>query len=404
MKHNNLSNPGPTPAYGGSMVATRPHVAAHYSRLFEVLLAVLAAALAPGSGGFGSPPPALPVAEASSTNAPTVNTPVPAIAFANPIFDFGKLESGHLVQHDFWFTNTGQAVLELRDVRPSCGCTLAANWDRSVQPGKPGRVPVQLNYGSFSGDLLKTVIVVCNDPAQSNVVLQIKGNIWKPVEITPAFVLFTPAPDSLVPDSRVVRILNNTDEPLTLSELDCTNQAFQPTLTPLKAGKEFELKIAFLPPFNPGTVSTTISLKTSVRNAPVITLSACGVVQPPVTSLPPQVTLPPGPLTAAVTFKVTIQNHSTNSLALSEPGGGAEGVDARLQEIAPGQTFQLALSFPQGFQAPASQKIEARVKTSNPLLPVLRIPVLQGQSLSAALSAGEHSAQAGNASAAPRAN
>src|SRR6516162_5525763 len=65
----------------------------------------------------------------------------PKIQFAEPNFDFGKVDSGELVKHEFVFTNSGNQVLEVRDVRASCGCTTPGNWDRQVEPGKTGKIP-----------------------------------------------------------------------------------------------------------------------------------------------------------------------------------------------------------------------------------------------------------------------
>ena len=49
----------------------------------------------------------------------------PKIQFAEIVYDFGKVSSGEVVKHSFVFTNIGTAKLEIKDVRPGCGCTTA---------------------------------------------------------------------------------------------------------------------------------------------------------------------------------------------------------------------------------------------------------------------------------------
>src|SRR5258706_16280494 len=71
----------------------------------------------------------------SSTNAASVVVG-PRIEFAEPFFDFGRVQSGQIVTHDFIFTNTGNEALEISDVNSSCGCAAATNWDRRIEPGK----------------------------------------------------------------------------------------------------------------------------------------------------------------------------------------------------------------------------------------------------------------------------
>src|SRR5262249_52947955 len=97
--------------------------------------------------------------------------PAPRIEFAGTTFDFGRVESGEPVKHNFVFTNTGNALLEIRDVHPGCGCTTAGAWDKQVEAGKTGVIPVQFNSGGYGGRITKSVYVTCNDPASTNVVL-----------------------------------------------------------------------------------------------------------------------------------------------------------------------------------------------------------------------------------------
>src|SRR5262245_44559804 len=69
----------------------------------------------------------------------------PAIKFVETAHDFGRVPQGEIVRRDFIFTNTGSALLEIKDVRPGCGCTTAGEWDKSVAPGKTGKIPLQFN-------------------------------------------------------------------------------------------------------------------------------------------------------------------------------------------------------------------------------------------------------------------
>src|ERR1041385_8002204 len=80
-------------------------------------------------------------ADAISTPAAAAQTAKPSgpqIEFDSLVYDFGKTNAGTLVKHDFIFTNTGTATLQITDVRPGCGCTTAGAWDKTVEPGKTG--------------------------------------------------------------------------------------------------------------------------------------------------------------------------------------------------------------------------------------------------------------------------
>ena len=207
----------------------------------------------------------------------------PKIQFAEMVYDFGKVTSGELVKHTFVFTNIGTATLEIKDVRPGCGCTTAGTWDKEVEPGKTGSIPLQFNSANFGGTVMKQATVTCNDPSQSNVVLQIKGTVWKAIEIAPSMAVFNVSSEAQTNDTKIVRIVSNLEEPLVLSDLQCTNHSFKAELKTVRPGKEFELHITALPPFTSPSMVAPVTIKTSSTNMPLINVSAYVAVQQPVT-------------------------------------------------------------------------------------------------------------------------
>jgi len=317
------------------------------------------------------------------------------IAFDQTLFDFGKVEAGELIKHTFFFTNTGNQILEVREVRPSCGCTTAGEWDKQVEPGKYGKIPIQYNSAGNGGVVHKSVTVVCTDPSNSNAVLQIIGTVWKPIDVSPPMASFNFGPDVQSNEVRVLHIINNLPEPLALSEVKSGNPAvFQPELKTIKEGKEYELRVTVVPPRNMPTMSTPITLKTSYAKMPVLSVTAFAAVQSAISAMPVQVMLPAGPLTNSTQFTVVLQNNSTNSVVLSEPKANVEGVQAKLTDIQPGRRFELNIIFPSEFQSPSGQAVEISVKSNFPQLPVVKVPVYQAQAAPkpAAASTASHAA------------
>ena len=312
----------------------------------------------------------------------------PKIRFAETVYDFGKVGAGELVKHDFVFTNIGTAVLEIKDVRPGCGCTTAGTWDHQVEPGRTGVVPLQFNSAAFGGMVMKQATVTCNDPAQPSIALQIKGTVWKPIEITPTMAVFNVSSESESNETKTVRIVNNLEEPLTLTDLQCTNHAFQVELKTVRPGKEFELQITAVPPFASRSVISPVSVKTSSAKMPLITVSAYVIAQQPVTVAPAQINLPPGPFTNTVRRVVTIRNTGTNSLVLSEASVNIPGAQVQVQETQPGRYFNLTVEFPAGFQVGPGQQVEVSVKSNHPKHPLITVPVIQPQHAAAAAVPG----------------
>ena len=312
----------------------------------------------------------------------------PRIQFVETTYDFGKVDSGAVLKHDFVFTNTGTATLEITAVTPACGCTTAGTWEKQIEPGRTGRIPLQFNPAAFSGQVTKQATVTCNDPGQSNILLHIKATIWKPIEVQPSTVVFQVSSETQTPETRIVRLVSNLEESLELSDLQCTNNSFRAELKTVKPGKEFALHITALPPFTSNVMTAAVTLKTSSPTMPTLRVNPYIMVQQPVMVTPNLIVLPPGPLTNSVHSIVTVRNTGTNALVLSEAGVNAKGADVHVQEIQPGRVFSLSVDFPPGFQVPPDQKVELALKSNHPMFSRIQVPVIHEHARPPALVPG----------------
>ncbi|WP_051689471.1 DUF1573 domain-containing protein [Pelobacter seleniigenes] len=108
----------------------------------------------------------------------------PAFCFAAPKltpetlnYDFGAIVQGETVEYSFRFQNSGDQVLEIGQVRTSCGCTAALLSARRLAPGEIGELKVRFNSQGFRGKIHKTITVDTNDPEQSSVIFNLHGMI-----------------------------------------------------------------------------------------------------------------------------------------------------------------------------------------------------------------------------------
>jgi hypothetical protein len=311
----------------------------------------------------------------AQTNPPTVSGA--RIAFAAADYDFGKVDSGTAVKHEYFFTNTGNEVLEITAVRPGCGCTTAGDWDKKVEPGKTGKIPVQFNSTGYGGQVHKSITVTCNDSNTPNVTLNLSGTIWKAFDVSPAYAIFNLRPEGQGDQTSVVKIINNTDQPATVSDPACGNPAFKMELKPVQEGKEYELRVTAIVSNISGNISAPITMKTSSPRMPQVSVTAFVMIQPQFSVNPTQIVLPAGPLTKATDLTVTIQNNSTNPVTLSEAMVNTNGVNTRLVERQSGRLYELTVNFPAGFQSMPG--VQATVRSSSPKNPLITIPVHQPQ-------------------------
>ena len=69
----------------------------------------------------------------------------PILECENAVFEFGTVENTELVKHTFVIKNAGDEPLEIRSIRPTCGCTITDTKPRTVAPGLGTKIPVTLN-------------------------------------------------------------------------------------------------------------------------------------------------------------------------------------------------------------------------------------------------------------------
>ena len=147
----------------------------------------------------------------------------------------------------------------------------------------------------------KTITVSCNDTNRPAVVLQIKGNIWKAIDVSPQFAVLNVTSEA-PSNATTVRIVSNEGAPLTVSAPASSNPAFAAELITNQPGKEFQLIVKTVPPLPAGNVQGQVTLKTSSTNMAVISVSAWANRQPavPVSQpAPPRPSVVP-PVTPAV--------------------------------------------------------------------------------------------------------
>ena len=121
--------------------------------------------------------------------APAETVPVgPLTSISYPVseFDFGEIQEGEKIVHEFTFKNTGNEPLVISKAQGSCGCTVP-DWPREPIPvGGEGTIKVQYDSRGKGKTAAeggraenKRVTITANtDPA--NTYLYIKGKVFKP--------------------------------------------------------------------------------------------------------------------------------------------------------------------------------------------------------------------------------
>jgi hypothetical protein len=92
-------------------------------------------------------------------------------------YDFDTIPTGKKIEFEFPIYNKGDRALEIRAVKPTCGCTAAMPKKKIISPGDSTIIMVEYNSSGFSGVNKKGVTVITNDPYNYKQFLWITGYV-----------------------------------------------------------------------------------------------------------------------------------------------------------------------------------------------------------------------------------
>jgi hypothetical protein len=322
------------------------------------------------------PAPSTPAAPARSPAAPADG---PRIKFDNDVFEAGKVPAGQPLSHTFIVTNVGNQTLEISKVNPTCGCTIANSWTHKIEPGQKGEIPITVNVNqAWSGTMMKTITIESNDKSKPGPAsVSIKFTVWKPIDINQQYVFLNVPPENTNEVSTIVRIDNNTEQPIALYDVQSTQPGIAVEVKTNEVGKHYDLVVSAKPPYKQGgNVSGQITAKTTSTNMSTISIGATVNIMPIISVNPPQIFLESSPFTNSIQKPITIQYLGSGSLHLSNAVFSTKGVDVKMDETQPGRIFTVTLSFPPGFDH-VGKPMELTLDSSAPQMPVIKVAVNQ---------------------------
>ncbi len=121
----------------------------------------------------------LAVALAACGGPPQISVPEASLAL-------GDVVNGEIITREVMVQNVGESDLIIEAVTTSCGCTEAAVAPTRIPSNGSGTLTIRFDSGAhgpdLTGQLIRQVFVVTNDPEQPEIVVEFEANILSPSE------------------------------------------------------------------------------------------------------------------------------------------------------------------------------------------------------------------------------
>ncbi len=160
---------------------------------------------------------------------------------------------------NFKYENKTDKTITIKNVRSSCGCTVASLKKNEVAPGEKGEVTATFKIGGRTGAQQKTVTVETDDPAQPVTNLLLKATIPDVLQVQPSFVFWETGAAA-----KPKQITVTAGDGVTLTKVDVTSSSPDFT-TKVDAGKKpGEFIITVAPKDTKKLSASTLTIKTDL--------------------------------------------------------------------------------------------------------------------------------------------
>ncbi len=276
----------------------------------------------------------------------------PSVGIDAPVADVGIVEVGSTVEHTFTLRNDGDAPLEILEVDPDCGCTVA-EYDAVIPAGASGRVTAVVDVTTFVGPIAKYLRVVTNDRQNPELTLAIKAEVRPQVQIDPGYVRFLTVVGAAaeradqtiwavdIPNFEIRRVRS----PYPFVEARA-RQATEEEESSSGQGKQWIVEVALAPNAPIGPMADHLEIETNHPDRPVVRIPVSGFVRPVLAASPPFVDFGQREVTGPVHASIQIKNFGEEQVEILGFTSDLPEIDGRVEPD--GHDFYLYLTLSPG--------------------------------------------------------
>lgn len=236
---------------------------------------------------------------------------------------------------------------------------------------------MKISTGHASGAISKSITVNTNiTGAESTITLIFKGEVWQAVQVTPPSAAFgrLSMDEAGKSASRKVTIQNNVEGELKLSEPVSNNPKFKAELTPIEAGKKYELTVTLVPPLVNGNNTGKIEMSTGLAEFPKVEVAVYAFATAAVDVTPTSIAIPPT-RTGDTARQLYIRSNNNKPITITDLASSNPAIKLELTDIKGSTTYRLKVDIPADYAPRPGEGDQITFKTDEPSVPLITVPI-----------------------------
>ncbi|MFM7103215.1 MAG: DUF1573 domain-containing protein, partial [Verrucomicrobiota bacterium] len=275
-------------------------------------------------------------------------------------------------------TNSTAQPVEIRRVRTSCSCVIPPWRERTLPAGTGLEMPLELVAGAVSGPFVEQLDFDSSHPDAPQVRIVVRGEVYQPIEVVPAFVTLPVTPDAWADERAVARVINHEPEPMELTGLQGRHPAFAGRWEAIRPGFEYRLEVRVTQALPNGNHYGVFEVTTPSPQAPRLEFTVFVPGLPAVAVGPPALRLPAHPGPGTTSGPVHLRSTTGQALEVRAVAPPPAGLRVLLRTVEPGRLHRLEVVTTEGFPADAGTAPVVELESNHPSHRTLRIPVMVG--------------------------
>jgi hypothetical protein len=313
--------------------------------------------------------------------APKSAVGAPKAVAVEPIFDAGEIAKGEKLTHDFVLRNDGTTTLEVTDVRPSCGCTVAS-YDKQIAPGASGKIHTVLDTVQLTGPSSKGLSVFTNDPAAPEIQLTIHLKVVPYIDVKPGYARFNVV-RGMSETAKIVETLYGLDNQMTaITGVDSPYPFLSATYREAQEGerlpeikaKQWRLEVVMSADAPVGPIAGNMVVHTNHPKQPMVIIPITGFVRPTLAVTPPIGDFGTVKVEGPVTHNLHVKVFATEPIHVIGVDTSSKSIQASIRPLQDGREYEIDVTLASTIEkGPLHGKLT--IHTDSPKSPLVEVEI-----------------------------